>query len=29
MDARAWRTRDGGTTWQPVRITAGAYTLPH
>lgn len=23
-----WSTRDGGTTWKPVRITAGPYTLP-
>ena len=23
-----WRTYDGGTTWHPVKITAGPYTLP-
>jgi photosystem II stability/assembly factor-like uncharacterized protein len=23
-----WRTRDGGTTWKPVTITAGPFTLP-
>jgi len=24
-----WWTRDGGTTWQPITITAGPFTLPH
>jgi photosystem II stability/assembly factor-like uncharacterized protein len=24
-----WWTRDGGTTWKPVKITAGPFTLPH
>jgi hypothetical protein len=24
-----WWTRDGGTTWHPITITAGPFTLPH
>jgi photosystem II stability/assembly factor-like uncharacterized protein len=23
-----WRTRDGGSTWQPIRIHAGPFTVP-
>jgi photosystem II stability/assembly factor-like uncharacterized protein len=23
-----WSTRDGGTSWQPLKISAGPFTVP-